>query len=41
VRVRRDEGVAIRIGPKPCAVTREGIGEASVGERRPAIEPRK
>ena len=38
MRVRRDEGVAIRIGPEPCAVTREGIGEASARERRPAIE---
>jgi hypothetical protein len=28
-----DEGVAIRIGPEPCAVLREGIGEASVGVR--------
>jgi hypothetical protein len=33
VRVRHDEGVAIRFGPKPCAVTREGVGEASAGER--------
>jgi hypothetical protein len=33
VRVRRNEGVAIRIGPKPCAGIREGIGEASAGER--------
>jgi hypothetical protein len=33
VRVRRDEGVAIRIGPEPCAVIREGGGEASAGER--------
>jgi hypothetical protein len=33
VRVRRDEGVAIRIGPEPCAVIREGVGEASAGER--------
>jgi hypothetical protein len=33
VRVRRGEGVAIRIGPEPCAVIREGDGEASVGER--------
>jgi len=32
VRVRRDEGVAIRIGPEPCAGAREGTGEASVGE---------
>jgi hypothetical protein len=33
VRVRCNEGVAIHIGPEPCAVTREGIGEASAGER--------
>ncbi len=42
MRVRRDEGVAIRIGPEPCAGIREGVGEASAGESdRPAIEPRK
>jgi hypothetical protein len=28
-----DEGVANRIGPEPCAGSREGAGEASVGER--------
>ena len=33
VRVRYDEGLAIRIGPEPCVGTREGAGEASVGER--------
>jgi hypothetical protein len=33
VRVRRNEGVATHIGPKPCAGTREGVGEASAGER--------
>jgi hypothetical protein len=33
VQVRHDEGVAIRIGPEPCAATREGVGEASAGER--------
>ncbi len=33
MRVRRDEGVAIRIGPEPCADIREGVGEASAGER--------
>jgi hypothetical protein len=33
VEVRRNEGVAIRIGPKPCAGIREDIGEASAGER--------
>ncbi len=33
MKVRCDEGVAIRIGPKPCAHLREEAGEASVGER--------
>jgi hypothetical protein len=33
VHVHYGEGVAIRIGPEPCAGTREGDGEASVGER--------
>jgi hypothetical protein len=33
VKVRHDEGLAIRIGPEPCVGTREGVGEASVGER--------
>ena len=33
MRVRRNEGVATHIGPKPCAGTREDIGEASAGER--------
>jgi hypothetical protein len=33
VRVRRNEGVAIHIGPEPCAGTREDAGEASAGER--------
>jgi hypothetical protein len=28
-----DEGVAIHIGPEPCVGSREGIGEASAGER--------
>ena len=32
MQVRHDEGVAIHIGPEPCAVVREGGGEASVGE---------
>ena len=32
MRVRHDEGVAIHIGPEPCAGTREGAGEASAGE---------
>ena len=35
------EGVAIHGGPEPCAVVREGGGEASVGVRAGrAIEPR-
>ena len=33
VQVHYDEGIAIHIGPEPCAETREGIGEASAGER--------
>jgi hypothetical protein len=33
VQVHYDEGVAIRIGPEPCAGIREGVGEASAGER--------
>jgi len=33
VQVHYDEGVAIHIGPEPCAGIREGAGEASVGER--------
>jgi hypothetical protein len=33
VRVQRDEGVANHIGPEPCAVPREGKGEASGGDR--------
>jgi hypothetical protein len=33
VKVRCDEGVANHIGPEPCAVVREDLGEASVGER--------
>jgi hypothetical protein len=32
VKVHCDEGVATHIGPEPCAVIREGVGEASVGE---------
>jgi hypothetical protein len=32
VQVHYGEGVAIHIGPKPCAGSREGAGEASVGE---------
>ncbi len=30
--VHCNEGVAIHIGPEPCAVIREGVGEASVGD---------
>jgi hypothetical protein len=33
VKIRRDEGVANRIGPEPCGGIREGSVEASVGER--------
>ena len=33
MQVHYDEGVAIRIGPEPCAGIREDVGEASVGER--------
>jgi hypothetical protein len=33
VQVHHGEGVAIHIGPKPCVGIREGVGEASVGER--------
>ncbi len=33
VQVHYDEGVATRIGPKPCAYLREEAGEASVGVR--------
>ena len=32
MQVRRDDGVAIHIGPEPCVVVRKGDGEASVGE---------
>ena len=32
MQVHYDEGVAIHIGPEPCVGTREGAGEASVGE---------
>ena len=32
MKVPHGEGVAIRTGPEPCAGTREGVGEASVGE---------
>jgi hypothetical protein len=33
VQVHYDEGIANHIGPEPCAGIREGVGEASVGER--------
>jgi hypothetical protein len=33
VEVLYSEGVAIHTGPEPCAVAREGGGEASVGDR--------
>ena len=32
MRVHYNEGVAIHIGPEPCAGIREGVGEASVGD---------
>jgi hypothetical protein len=32
VKVRNDEGVAIRIGPEPCVAVRKDVDEASVGE---------
>jgi hypothetical protein len=32
VQVPHGEGVAIHIGPEPCAGVREDVGEASVGE---------
>ena len=32
MQVPYDEGVAIHIGPEPCAGVREGVGEASAGE---------
>ena len=33
MQVHCDEGVANHIGPEPCAGSREGVGEASVGGR--------
>ncbi len=33
MQVRCDEGIANHIGPEPCAVVREDLGEASAGER--------
>jgi hypothetical protein len=42
VQVPYGEGVAIHIGPEPCADVRKGVGEALAGGvHRPAIEPRK
>ena len=32
MQVRRNEGVAIHIGPEPCVIAREDDDEASVGE---------
>ena len=32
MKVHHGEGVAIRTGPEPCVGTREGVGEASVGD---------
>ncbi len=32
MRVRRDEGIANRIGPESCSGIRESCGEASIGE---------
>ena len=33
MQVLRDEGIAIHIGPEPCAGVREDVGEASAGGR--------
>ena len=33
MQVHHGEGVATRTGPEPCVGTREGVGEASAGER--------
>ncbi len=33
MQVHCDEGIANHIGPEPCAGAREGVGEASAGER--------
>ena len=42
MQVYRGEGIASHTSPKPCAVPREGHGEASVGKTcQPAIVPRK
>ena len=42
MQVRCDEGLAIRIGPEPCAFEPRGSGRSvDRGTHRPAIEPRK
>ena len=42
MKVRRDEGAAIRIGPEPCVTGPRGPGRSvGRGTHRPAIEPRK
>ena len=33
MKVHYGEGLASHIGPEPCAGIREGVGEASVGDR--------
>ncbi len=33
MQVHYDEGIANHIGPEPCVRDREGVGEASVGDR--------
>ena len=33
MKVRHGEGLANHIGPEPCAVVREDLGEASAGDR--------
>ena len=33
MKVHCEEGVATHVAPDPCAGVREGVGEASVGER--------
>ena len=33
MKVHYDEGLAIRVDPKPCAGIREDVGEASAGDR--------
>ena len=37
MQVSYGEGVAIHIGPKPCADVRKGVGEASAGECAQAL----